>query len=124
MFREILVVGAGGAAGSMVRYLLSGRLLTGCTPGGFPVGTFVVNVTGAFLIGLFAAWFAPSPGLLRLTTAGFCGGFTTFTAESVELLHRGNCLTAGLYIGLSIVVGIAGTLLGLWLGERAGLGRC
>lgn len=121
MLREFLVVGAGGAAGSMVRYLLSGQLLSGCTLGGFPAGTFTVNVVGSLLIGFFSGWFGDSPWLLRLLTVGFCGGFTTFStfsADILKLLRNGEWGPATLYIILSVIVCVVCVGIGMWIGEQ------
>ncbi len=121
MLREFLIVGAGGAAGSMVRYLLSGHLLSGYTLGGFPTGTFVVNVVGSFLIGLFTGWIGDSPWLLRLLTVGFCGGFTTFStfsADTLRLMRHGDWTPALLYIALSILLCVVCVAAGAWIGEH------
>ena len=80
MIREILTVGAGGAAGSVIRYLLAGNLMAGCTWCGFPAGTFAVNALGSLLIGLLAGAAGRSAWLKRLLAGGFCGGLTTFPA--------------------------------------------
>lgn len=121
MLREFLVVGAGGAVGSMVRYLLSGHLLAGYTLCGFPAGTFGVNVVGSLLIGIFTGWLGDSPWLLKLMTVGFCGGFTTFStfsADTLKLLRNGDWLPATLYVGLSLIVCLVCVGIGLWLGEN------
>ena len=56
MIRELMTVGFGGAAGSIVRYLLSGGILAGQTLLGFPAGTFTVNAAGSLLIGILLGW--------------------------------------------------------------------
>ena len=60
MIRELLAVGCGGAAGSIVRYLLSGGIMAGQTLLGFPAGTFTVNAAGSLLIGIFGRRGAPA----------------------------------------------------------------
>ena len=120
MIREILTVGAGGAAGSVVRYLLAGNLMAGCTWCGFPAGTFAVNALGSLLIGLLAGAAGSSAWLMRLLAVGFCGGFTTFSAfsaETVRLLRDGQYGPAALYAGLSVGVCTACAALVMWLGE-------
>lgn len=114
MLKEILIVGAGGGLGSICRYLAGIVFKTAIFP-----GTILINVVGCFLIGLFV-------GLeLRQITdtnfklfmiVGFCGGFTTFSAFSLEnfqLLEREKYLYVLLYVGISIFAGIAATWLGL-----------
>ena len=85
MIRELLAVGCGGAAGSIVRYLLSGGIMAGQTLLGFPAGTFTVNAAGSLLIGILLEA-TSSETLGWLLIVGFCGGFTpflTFLARSL-----------------------------------------
>lgn len=120
MIRELLCVGAGGAVGSMVRYLLSGNLLAGCFLSGFPAGTFAVNALGSLLIGLVTGAVGESAWLMRLLAVGFCGGFTTFSAfsaDTVRLLREGHYTPALLYIGSSVVVCVITAAAGMWIGE-------
>ena len=77
MIRELFAVGLGGAAGSIVRYMLSVWLLGGHTLLGFPAGTFTVNAAGSLLIGILLET-TNSAAAGWLLIAGFCGGFTTF----------------------------------------------
>ena len=91
MNRELLDVGLGGAAGSIVRYALSVWLLGGHTLLGFPAGTFTVNAAGSLLIGMLLET-TNSAAAGWLLIAGFCGGFTTFStfsADAVRLLRTG-----------------------------------
>lgn len=121
MLRELLAVGIGGAAGSMVRYMLSGHLLSGCTFGGLPIGTLTVNVAGSLLIGLFSGWLGDSPWSMRLLTVGFCGGFTTFStfsADALRLLRNAEWTPALLYIALSVVLCIVCAAIGMWIGGQ------
>lgn len=121
MFRSFLFVGLGGAVGSMARYGVSlavGKLWV--SP--FPLGTFLINVTGAFIIGLLVGLTGRSQwlqgaGLLILAT-GFVGGFTTFSAfalENVTLIQKQNSLTAIVYTALSVIIGLLLCRLGLWV---------
>ncbi len=119
MFKEILFVGLGGFAGSALRYVV-GRWLNG----GFPWGTLAVNVAGCLLIGLLYALAErgnlSSPGLRLLLTAGFCGGFTTFSAfmgENLAMLRAGDLLPFALYTAGSILFGLAAVCLGWWLAK-------
>lgn len=122
MIRELLTVGAGGAAGSVIRYVLSCNLTAGRMLCGFPAGTFAVNALGSLFIGLLIGAAGNSAWLMRLLAVGFCGGFTTFStfsAETVRLLRDGHYATAALYVGLSVGVCTAFAALGMWLGESA-----
>ena len=109
MIRELLAVGCGGAAGSIVRYLLSGGIMAGQTLLGFPAGTFTVNAAGSLLIGILLEA-TSSETLGWLLIVGFCGGFTTFStfsADAVRLL-RAECYTAAAaYVGVGGGGGVA-----------------
>ena len=118
--KQILIVGFGGALGSILRYKLGGFALHHTQSWDFPVSTFSVNVIGCFAIGLLAALvehhdlFSPSVRLLLFT--GLLGGFTTFSAfgyESVFLLRRGLLSIAAGYVMLSVTCGLAAVLAGI-----------
>ena len=119
----IVFVAIGGAMGSVLRFLVS-KVVQEKAGIEFPLGTLVVNVVGAFLIGLFFAYLVekmsvPASARAMLIT-GFLGGFTTFSTfsyESVNLLQEGEMTKLLLYIGGTNVVGIAMTLLGYNLGR-------
>lgn len=118
MIKTIILVGLGGGLGSICRYLTS-FLLNKYFQSTFPIGTFVVNMVGCLLIGLilglFERQYLSNPQLNFLLITGFCGGYTTFSAFSAENIHlfqSGHTLTAFLYIGASIFIG----LLAMWLG--------
>ncbi|GAB2464909.1 hypothetical protein GCM10027063_02850 [Promicromonospora xylanilytica] len=98
---ELLVVAVGGGIGAAARFTVDGEIRTRHS-GGFPWGTFVVNVVGSFLIGVLSTLFFALVGrgvpgdlahLLQIAlTVGLCGGFTTFstaTVESVRLARSG-----------------------------------
>ena len=98
---ELLVVAAGGGIGAAARFMVDGEIRARHS-GGFPWGTFVVNVVGSFLIGVFSTLYftlvwrgvpAETAFLLQAAlTTGLCGGFTTFstaTVESVRLAQSG-----------------------------------
>ncbi len=119
MIRDLLAVGMGGAAGSMLRYALSTRLMSGWLAWGFPLGTFSVNIAGSLLIGVVLALTRGGSFLQMMLMVGFCGGFTTFStfsADVVKLLKVGDWSAAALYILLSVVVCALATLIGLWIG--------
>ena len=118
MIRELMAVGFGGAAGSIVRYLLSGGILAGQTLLGFPAGTFTVNAAGSLLIGILLEA-SVSETLGWLLIVGFSGGFTTFStfsADTVRLLRAGCYNAAAVYVALSVAVCIVFAALGMWIG--------
>ena len=118
MIRELMAVGFGGAAGNIVRYLLSGGILAGQTLLGFPAGTFTVNAAGSLLIGILLEA-TSSETLGWLLIVGFCGGFTTFStfsADTVRLLRAGCYNAAAIYVALSVAVCIVFAALGMWIG--------
>lgn len=116
---EILYVGLGGMLGSILRYLVSQLSIT-FSPAGFPIHTFIINVSGSLVIGfLFGAsqrlgWPSEHSRLFWMT--GFCGGFTTFSAFSLEnfqLFKSGAWHVALIYTALSVTLGGLGVFLGL-----------
>ena len=118
MIRELMTVGFGGAAGSIVRYLLSGGILAGQTLLGFPAGTFTVIAAGSLLIVILLEA-SVSETLGWLLIVGFCGGFTTFStfsADTVRLLRAGCYNAAAIYVALSVAVCIVFAALGMWIG--------
>jgi len=120
-----LWVAIGGALGSMARYGCS-DLVARLTGSGLPIGTLVVNISGAVLIGFIAALsapegrlFVPVPARVFLM-AGICGGYTTFSTFSLETL---NLLSDGEWAwAIANMVGsVALCLVGVWLGYAVGL---
>ncbi len=114
-------VGLGGAFGSIARFWISGliALRYGQT---FPFGTLAVNVTGSFVIGLFAALtdpegrFLASPSFREFFMIGICGGYTTFSSFSLQTLalaQEGEWLRAG----ANAVASFALCLVAVWLGH-------
>jgi fluoride exporter len=119
MIRDILFVAIGGMLGSVGRFLLVGMIVH-LMPYAFPFGTFFINVIGCFVMGSVVAlaerylWFHHDWRLFL--TAGFCGGFTTFSAfafENVELLIDKNYGTFAAYSVASFIVCLAAALAGL-----------
>jgi fluoride exporter len=118
MIKVLLLVGSGSFFGGIARYL-SARVLHLYFPMSFPLGTFLVNVAGCFIIGLLYGLSERgeilSADARLFLMAGFCGGFTTFSAfsgETLSLLRDGNYLQVGLYVVASVVVGLLATWLG------------
>ena len=114
MIKSLLVVGAGGALGSIVRYAVS--LLFAHLAISSHWATLLVNVVGSFLIGLAIPVLANGTHLFAVV--GFCGGFTTFSTfsvQAVQLFQAGERLTAAAYIAASLVVSVLMVLLGMYL---------
>ena len=120
----LALIAVGGAAGALARYEV-GHLGSG-RGDGFPVGTFVVNVTGAFALGLLLAALArvARPQVVRpLLATGFLGAYTTFSTFAVELVTRvedGHVPMAIAYAALTLVIGLAAAVLGRRVGTRIG----
>lgn len=115
-FMDCIFVGAGGALGAVFRYLMG--LLPIRSPSGFPMTTLIINVMGAFCIGLIVSIAGKhtdfDPRVLLFLKVGLCGGFTTFSTfshETMLLFQRGRLTMGILYIVLSVilcVVAVAG----------------
>ena len=119
MIKDILLVGAGGFVGSVLRYLVAVAMKP---YGAFPWGTFTVNVVGCLLIGIICGLASRHPGFPPSTnlflTVGLCGGFTTFSTfsrESLTLLQNGNLAAFCCYAVGSVVLGIAAVALAFYL---------
>ena len=116
MLLNCLLVGIGGFAGSVLRYLV-GLVPLGAA-GAFPFKTLAVNVAGAFAIGLLCALAARQgpgmdPRLVLALKTGVCGGFTTFSTfalETATLLQDGQTLLAAVYVLASMLLGLGATL--------------
>jgi CrcB protein len=111
-----LLVALGGCAGAWLRFA-AGRLLGTAA---FPWATLGVNLIGSFAMGLLTGWLARNgsfgEGWRLLLGVGVLGGFTTFSAFSLEmaqLIQRGALASAGIYAAASVVGGIAGLFIGL-----------
>jgi CrcB protein len=119
-------IAIGSALGGVSRYWLGG-LIDSRIGETFPWGTIIVNITGSFVIGLFATLTGPDGRWLVGTTArqfvmiGICGGYTTFSSFSLQTL---NLARDGefLYAGWNIVVSVVLCLLAVWLGHVAAAG--
>ena len=119
---SFLLVGLGGALGAMARYGL-GRLI-GVWPNGWPMATFVTNISGGLLMGLLSALLLRLGGeqARLLLGVGVLGGFTTFSAfslEAVQMIERRQWTLAGAYVAASTVVAIVALFAGLTIARRA-----
>ena len=119
---KYFMVGIGGFLGSVLRFWL-GSFIGGRLGARFPYGTFVINVTGSFLVGVIVTVLATrahwSPNWGYLIPIGFIGGYTTFSTfefETLRLAQNGQMLMAVLNVTLSVVVGFVG----VWAGAVAG----
>jgi len=101
---QLVLVAVGGAVGAAIRWAIADAWVTG----GFPWPTLLVNVAGCALLAIFTAEGIPT-NMQRLLAAGFCGGLTTFSTLSVEvvqLLEDDRLATAITYVAASVVLGL------------------
>jgi CrcB protein len=114
-------VALGSIVGGVARYLVS-VLFVSQIGNGFPWGTLFVNVTGSFIIGFYAALTGPdgrlfvSPRQRQFVMVGICGGYTTFSAFSLEtlrLVQSGDLQAAS----LNLLISVAGWMTAVWLGH-------
>jgi len=124
LWKNILLVALGGSLGSVARYL-SHKYISSLSSHPFPTGTLLVNIIGCLLIGLLYGlsvkqnYLTPEFRLLLMT--GFCGGFTTFSAftlEGMNLLHQHRVFLFLLYFAASVFIGLAATFLGYWITSK------
>ncbi|HEX2612262.1 MAG TPA: CrcB family protein [Fibrobacteria bacterium] len=118
-FLALIGVALGGAAGSVARYAVQVAFRL------HPTGTLAINLAGSFLIGLCAAWAERdgAPWIRPWLMTGFLGGFTTFSAFSLEnfrMLRDGHATAAILYAGTSVAGGVALAFAGYALARPAG----
>jgi CrcB protein len=118
MIRLLLIIGSGSFIGGIARFLIS-RYVQNQALSAFPYGTFLVNLAGCFLIGIFYGLSERgnmmNSELRMFLTVGFCGGFTTFSAfanENISLLREGDFFYFALYTSLSIFLGLMATYIG------------
>ncbi len=122
---KLLLVALGGAVGSSARYLF-GVQATRLLGAGWPYGTLGVNVVGGLLMGLLAGWLAQRGGVDQerwrvLLGVGLLGGFTTFSAFSLEtalMIERRDYGGAAGYVALSVVLSVSALFAGLLLSRR------
>ncbi|NSW90632.1 MAG: fluoride efflux transporter CrcB [Firmicutes bacterium] len=115
---EYILVGIGGAFGSIARFSLE-RIITQKTNSSLPIGTFIINITGALLLGLVSG-LGINGNLYLLTAEGFLGAYTTFSTfmfEGFNLFQENEKLNAFIYILGSLTLGIIGFAAGLETGN-------
>ncbi len=122
----LLLIALGGAAGAVARFLVDNAVLDRFA-GAFPLGIFVVNLTGAFALGLLAGLIvdrgALPTDLRNPLMVGFLGAYTTFSTlmlDSFRLFEDGLPALAVVNIGGSMVLGVVAVVGGLWLGRTLG----
>lgn len=118
LIKGCLFVGLGGFVGAVLRFLVSSIPIKSS----FPVLTLMINIVAAVMIGFFTGLFSQTVGLntnlRRFLTTGVCGGFSTFStfsSELVTLYKSGHLIMAVAYGVLSVVLCVAGVLLGEFL---------
>lgn len=118
MLKSVLIAGAGGFLGSALRFIIS-RYIQFTVDSVFPWGTFIVNIAGSFMLGIFLG-ISEKAGLMSpewriFFTIGICGGFTTFSSFSNEafiLLQNKELLRFAGYAGFSFFLGLGAVFLG------------
>ena len=121
-FLYLAAIGAAGALGAISRYMI-GRYIAKRAPTPLPWGTLLINVTGAFLIGLIFSLAGRAlipPTWQTIGATGFLGGYTTFSTmswEGVQLVRAGSARASILYLGGNLFLGLLAVSLGLLLGR-------
>lgn len=118
-WRELALVAIGGGVGSVLRYVVTNLMPRATTMPGWPLGTLAVNVSGSLLIGFIAGLVftrqVPGEGLRLLLVTGVLGGYTTFSALSLEnlvLIRDGEVMVALANALLQVQLGLAAAALG------------
>ncbi len=113
-----ILIAVGGAAGSLVRYSL-GKYISEGSKTAFPIGTFIINITGAVLLGIVSS-IGVSSNMMLLLGDGFLGAYTTFSTfmyEGFNLFQEKEKLNAFIYILGSLILGTIGFALGTKIGS-------
>jgi len=113
-----ILVAVGGAAGSLARYTL-GKFISEKSKSSFPIGTFIINITGALLLGIVST-IGVSDNMMLLLGDGFLGAYTTFSTfmyEGFNLFKEKEKLNAFIYILCSVILGLVGFFIGSKIGN-------
>lgn len=116
---KIFYVALGGAFGAVARYGINLVFANSLTS--FPLATFLVNVSGSFLIGFLLTKFEANETMRLLLVTGFLGAYTTFSTfeyEAFNLTQTKQLAMAFVYVALSFSVGFIGVMMGIWLGKK------
>jgi CrcB protein len=123
-YSRYLAVAIGGAIGAMLRFYLGGTALSR-TAAPFPMATFIINVTGSFILGFFLTLVAEkvdlSPHVRLAVAVGFVGAYTTFSTfeyETARLMEEGDLMHAFLNVILSVVIGFAAVWAGIFSARK------
>jgi CrcB protein len=123
---KYLAVAGGGAIGAMLRYYMGGSILSR-TAAPFPTATFVINITGSFIIGFFLTLITEripiNPNVRLAVAVGFVGAFTTFSTfeyETAKLIEDRDFIVGLLYVALSIIIGFAAVTGGIIAARQLG----
>lgn len=111
---EYIIVGIGGVLGSITRYLL-GKLISEKWDTIIPIGTMIINITGALLLGIVSSLYTDG-NLYLLLAEGYLGAYTTFSTfmyEGFNLFQENEKLNAALYIFGTLFLGIIGFIIGI-----------
>jgi len=115
--RNLFYIFIGGGLGSILRYLISNYTQKLWNVNSFPMGTFLVNITGCLMIGFLTSYFVKNDNSLKfLLITGLCGGYTTFSTFSVEnytLWQNQQYGILSLYVLLSLILGFGAVILGM-----------
>ncbi len=121
---KIVAIGIGGALGAITRHLINISPIAGAFAR-LPLPTFLINIAGSFLIGFFAVYFADRVEINKAISmgviVGFLGAFTTFSAFEIEtysLVKDREFISAGVYVMLSVLLGLLGVAAGVELAKR------
>lgn len=122
--QNVFIAGAGGFIGTVLRYLLNTVIYNSLNYPIFPFGTLIINISGCFLIGLFASLaetrLVLTPEVRIFLQIGVLGGFTTFSAfgyETFTLLKSGQFLLAASNVLIQVIIGMCAVGVGYYLGQ-------
>ncbi|MFZ0445938.1 MAG: fluoride efflux transporter CrcB [Bacillus sp. (in: firmicutes)] len=115
------MIGIGGSLGAAARFLLGNLIRRGTQRIGFPIGTWIINITGSFLLGVLTAFHLTnliSDWLWYFGGVGFCGAYTTFSTfgnETISLIQENKLKLAAIYVVTSIIFGIISAIIGFYI---------
>ena len=118
----IWMIGIGGSLGAAARYLLGNLIRKGTQKiDPFPIGTWIINITGSFILGVLAQFHLTnqiSDWLWYFAGVGFCGAYTTFSTfgnETITLIQANKLKLAAIYVVTSIIFGVISAMIGFYI---------